>query len=549
MTGQPSVVVVYADDDSAGWAVAISRALAVEGVGPLPLDAIAALEMRTPLVVVTSDPDAVVGDGSVAEFDDLVVAHPGAARTSGEFAVIADGVRVVPVSVARFDVDVDELSAALGLTGSSTGSSTWKERLGRVLRWRPMYTRAAEVLGIVTAVIAGVAFGWGLLRSDPVDTRVLEGDVTVAVAGFAVDPGAGDGAESAVEDLALSLWSEVDRDIEDRAGRVRAGASPLSADVLSPTEASPVEGSTAGGLASDVEELALRHGAQVVLTATVSSDLRVVQPIVYLSPRALPNAAEFGGLFPFGPPIEVRTPLVDSGAARAEIREALVALSASAAELSIGLARLENGFVDAAVENFESALELWPSGTDDDIVYLFIGNAQLQLEDYDEAEIAYGLGARQDGAATERIELAQLELVFHQHRGDCERVGDSVELAAARDGYAALRAEATAVQGDAFRARVDFGLARTTLCLASLGSATFTEASPHYLAVIEVHGSGLDLVRDIAAESFAGLGVIASRDGVTWDPDVCASDQGCYRRAADLAVDPARQETFEQLAG
>ena len=419
--------------------------------------------------------------------------------------------------------------------------------LRRVFTWHPTYTRIAELLGIVTGVVALGAYALGAFQGEPSDDRVLEGDLTVGTAEFAVEGGSDDIPE--VKDLALGFSNDLESALGERAGIPVEDAPALSVDVLRPTEAEPLTGAEFTGLAAQAQTLADRHGADTVVSASVSEDLRSVQTLIYISPDAVPDTLELAGLYPYGPPIVVRSPVDENGAARAEVREGLTATASSIAEFLMGLQRYENGNYPAAQENFGHALETWPGEEGQDLVMLFLGNTALKDDDLDGARDWYQQGLASSSDPSPRLELALLEVRFHEERGDCANPASIGGLRDLQAGYREIQQIEALPPGPLFDIRVEFGIARTAVCLAELGEGDFTEAVGHYRVVIDAFEAGNDSLSDLAAESLAGLALIADREGeISWDSEICSSTVDCYRRAASTAVDPERKSAFSDLA-
>lgn len=421
-------------------------------------------------------------------------------------------------------------------------------RLRRVAGWRH---KLGLWLGIVTGVAGVVALVAGLvawIEPDPPDIRVLDGDLTVGVVDFVVD----DTEEEIpdLEDLALSLSNSLDAELQERGALPEGDAAPLSVDVLSSSEADSLEGSDFTARAARAQTLAERHGADSIASAAVSSDLRSVQPLVYVAPDAVPDALELSGLYPFGSAVVTRAPIDVNGAARSEVRAALTSRSVSLAEFLMGLERHANGEYPAAAANFERSLETWPGEEGRDLVMLFLGNTALKQDDLDLAREWYERGLDAAADPSPRLELALLEVRFHEQRGDCSGSATVEDMQEVQAGYEEIQRLDAVPPGVLFDLRVEFGLARTAVCLAVLGAGEYADAVPHYLTIIDAFEDGNDNIRDIAAESYGGLGYIAGAisGAPPWDPEICESASDCYRTAATLAVDEERQETFLDLA-
>lgn len=420
-------------------------------------------------------------------------------------------------------------------------------RPGRVRR---LIDHLALWLGIITGVAGVVALIAGLvawIEPDPPEIRVLDGDLTVGVVDFVVD--GTDDEMPDLEDLALSLSNALDAELQERAALPEGDAAPLSVDVLGSSEADPLEGSDFAAWAARAQTLSERHGADTVASAVVSSDLRTVQPLVYVAPEAVPDALELSGLYPFGPAIVTRAPIDVNGAARSEVRAALTTRSVSLAEFLMGLQRHANGEYAAAAANFERSLETWPGEEGRDLVMLFLGNTALKQDDLEGARQWYERGLEAAVDPSPRLELALLEVRFHEQRGNCSGSATVEDMQEVQAGYEEIQRLDAVPPGALFDLRVEFGLARTAVCVAVLGAGEYAESVPHYLAVIDAFEAGNDNIRDIAAESYGGLGYIAAAIGEpTWDPEICESASDCYRTAAALAVDEERQRTFLDLA-
>lgn len=417
--------------------------------------------------------------------------------------------------------------------------------------WLAKGSSFLNALALFFAIVTGFwFFGEPLidfLRSDPVEVRVLDGDLTVAVIDFAVDGEESD--QPAIEELALSYSNAVAADLEERAGVPEPDAPPLGIDVLSSTEADALEGSDLTAKAGRAQTLAERHHADAVVSAEVSEDLRTVQPLVYVAPGSVPDALELSGLYAFGAPITVRAPVDENGAARSEVREALTSRSVSLAEFLMGLERHGNGQYEAAAREFERSLETWPGEEGRDLVMLFLGNASLKLDELEDARTWYEQGLRSSAAPSPRLELALLEVRFHDERGDCTGAATVQAMEELQAGYQEIQRLDAVPPGPLFDLRVEFGLARTAVCLAALNAGDYADAVQHYLAIISAYEDGNDYVRDLAGEALGGLGLIADNLGdITWSSEVCESSAECYRKAAATAVDEERQQTFTSLA-
>lgn len=430
---------------------------------------------------------------------------------------------------------------------TNVGAERVRKSAASIFRWRTGYSRLAEILGIALSIPAIIALVASFVRGDEV--RVLEGDVTVAVIPFSAQSEKAS-ASSVLDDLSLTLWEAVRQDLEKRVAQTSSQVSTLVVDTLSPTESDHLEeGLGATEFKTSVESAARDHHAAVTLTASVSSDLRSVYPVLFVANSAVPDAAEYAGLFDLGGPITTRNTL-DTSAARSKVREELVARSGAVVEFILGVSRYENGELDQAEKDLNTANELWPGGHGADVVDLFLGNIALKRTKYDEAARHFQDGLARSGSAESRLRLGLLEAQFHSGRGEsCGTQAEVAEVATVRSGYSELASRSDARVSTVFKGRVAFGLARTTLCLANGGADwRFEDAAPHYLDVLELYRSEQQLLRDAAAESYGGLGVVAQHATPTWDSSVCDSAKVCFTRAADLAIDPDRRALYERLA-
>lgn len=438
------------------------------------------------------------------------------------------------------------LSASPGVQPAPEGPSPG--RLRRMAAWRH---ELGLWLGIITGVAGVVALVAGLvawIQPAAPEIRILDGDLTVGVVDFAVDDTEDEIPD--LKDLALSFSNSLDAELQERGALPEGDAAPLTVDVLSSSEAERLEGSDFAARAARAQTLAERHGADSIASAAVSSDLRSVQPLVYVAPDAVPDALELSGLYPFGPTVVTRAPVDVNGAARSEVRAELTSGSVSLAEFLMGLERHANGEYAAAAANFERSLETWPGEEGRDLVMLFLGNTALKQDDLEAARQWYERGLSAASDPSPRLELALLEVRFHEQRGDCSGSATVEDMQEVQAGYEEIQRLDAVPPGVLFDLRVEFGLARAAVCLAVLDAGEYTEAVPHYLAIIDAFEAGNDNVRDIAAESYGGLGYIAGAIGEpTWDPEICESASDCYRTAAALAVDEERQRTFLDLAG
>jgi tetratricopeptide (TPR) repeat protein len=180
------------------------------------------------------------------------------------------------------------------------------------------------------------------------------------------------------------------------------------------------------------------------------------------------------------------------------------------------------------------------------LLYLFLGNTAGKQRRLSEAQRYYTL-ALDVSPAYGRARLGLAELAFHRARGSCERNRvDATGLRRALKLYQAVLRSGEQSAGADLPTKVASGLGRTYLCLSQAEVANqWTEARAQLAKVIEDFNRGNQNVQELAAEAYAGLGLIYLPVGGA------PSAKTQYRQAADayqqavrLSLDSRRQGVF-----
>lgn len=442
--------------------------------------------------------------------------------------------------------DADPASAPAP-SGDSAPRTSWARRAASGMGgFVDRYLSRLAIIATVTTALVTVGL-FVATRIEPSDVgRVLRGDLNVAVAEFVLE---GPPGQVAAADLAATFADELASELDQRRADGDGGA-PLTIDLLPPSETGSLDGVEAGELAVSAAAITDDRSADVVASAVISEDGRQVVPVLYVGPRVVADALELAGLHPFGAPIQVRSPIDDNRAARAEVRQELVAMSAGLAEFLIGLQRYENGDYEQAAVDFEQALDLFPADADRGLPLLYLGNTALKLGDVAGARSHYEEGLAADTAASRRLDLGLIETRFTEARGDCSTASASQpDLESVRADLERLDDQGYDTTEALLRIRTTFGRARAELCLALLGGGSHERASDLYATVLELIRSGDVDAPDLEAEALGGLGFVAAETGrTTWPAELCGDAPDCFERAAATALDDDRRQFFEQAA-
>ncbi len=451
------------------------------------------------------------------------------------------------LSDSRWDFDVARLVKRLEtavarsrhpLLGRIRPALAWKGGLGGL-------TAACAVVAVTVGAIAGVR----AVANDPAGSAasLMTGDFNIVVAPFAVSgPGDPEGINDVLT-LADSVYEHLDTDLRD--------ISPdIDVQIRPPDQSSPVAGATAEQRAAVAAARARDVNAHLVVYGTVElGNPTGFQPEFFVANQKLGGAEELFGQYDLGSAIRAPGDAVDNLVARAELRKGILGRVQALAEFVVGLSYYTANQPGPALAHFAAARSNagWDDRDGKEVVHIFIGNAAAKLGDIDTASDAYDQAVALNPEYA-RGRLGQAEIAFQRSRSDCEQgeVDEAGLHRAAELFHAALAARDRPSFSDV-PIKATFGAGRVHLCLTQALVGDFAgPAEAEFKQVIDEFERGNRRLRELAAESHAGLGL------VHWppadDPDSSrrleqvAAD---YQRALDVTAIDSRKALFHSLRG
>jgi tetratricopeptide (TPR) repeat protein len=219
-------------------------------------------------------------------------------------------------------------------------------------------------------------------------------------------------------------------------------------------------------------------------------------------------------------------------------------------QFTIGLAYYASNQFPAAERAFRQAerLQAWDERDGKEILYLFLGNVAGKQRRYPDAKQRYAESLRINNEYA-RAQVGLAEIRFHQASGSgrCEqRVVDPAGLQQAATAFQHAQVAKDRPALSDIDVKIAFGQGRLYSCLSHAGLADrWSEAEAKFLSVVAAYRGGNERVKQLAAESYAGLGLVHLPS--VGEPNT----KGKYLRAADdyqqaitLTDDPTRQGVF-----
>lgn len=381
-----------------------------------------------------------------------------------------------------------------------------------------------------------------------VEVRIgpMTGEFNVAVVQFtSISP---DG--SPVESAAAQQWSgEIYQLIDAELEKLRSEGFRF--EVRGPSDAGAITGSTREERAASAEELATGIAADVVVYGTLTDD--AVAPEFFIQARGdnLANAEELTGDYELGDRILGSELTMGRITENAETRLALVDRASALTQFVIGLSYYGGRDYGDARNAFERAdIPAWQDSDGKELLYLFLGNAAGKLGQFDQAAADYddALTLNPDFA---RAQVGRAEIEFHwaatvEREGNCPPGEvDVAGLARSEDLYLKARTAADQPAISNVDTKSSFGLGRIYVCETFAGlAARADEARAMFGEVIAEFDRGNGAVKELAAESYAALGLLSYGTTDTTDPVALCDIVALYERALDLNEDEEREERF-----
>lgn len=446
-------------------------------------------------------------------------AMPSAADLPEPLAALA-GQNAIELSDSRWAYDVSRLMSAVDAVVGAPDR-------GRLRRWVVPTTALGGVAraALVTIVALLLALTGVVPIGSSSGPEPMTGDYNVAVAEFGSAPSAGRPAE---EDEAHNLSQSVYDRLDDELATIpRSG---LKLDLRPPSRTGLIRGAGPDERAESASRLAREINADIVVYGTLGAEVPTqFTTEFFLADRRLEGAGELVGQHDLGSPArapgDIRNPV-----ARQDLTDQVLARTRALAEFIVGLSYYGVNDNQLALDHFEMARS--SPGWDDDagkqVLYLFLGNASGKLRQFATADGFYDRAVTLDPHYA-RARLGIAEVAFQQARGNCEKgSADPAGLARSLELYRAALGSPGQPAASDIATKVAFGSGRILLCLSqALVADRWADAEQEFKSVIRTFRDGNERVREMAAESYADLGLVYLPTAT--DPDAPRA----YRRAAE----------------
>jgi tetratricopeptide (TPR) repeat protein len=323
----------------------------------------------------------------------------------------------------------------------------------------------------------------------------------------------------------------------------------------SPEETEPVEGVTREQRASAASRVAQRLNADVVVYGVLDSAAsgRRFVPEFYLSERSLAKAEELAGQHELGAGVGTKGDVANLVVPKL-VGDRVLGRMRAMTQFVIGLGYYAlDGHYGEALAHFQAAatVEGWNDADGKEVVYLLLGNAAQKTGDLDRAEAAYQRAVAINPEYA-RGRLGVAETLFQRAKGTCEAGdADSGGLQRAVGAFrGALDAQVQPALSDV-ELKADLGLGRVYVCLSqALHADLWDEAAQAFARVIAAYEGGNQRVRQLAAEAYAGMGLVEL-------PSADATDAAegfrrsalAYRKAIEASRELDRTAAFYAMLG
>ncbi len=463
------------------------------------------------------------------------------------------------VSDDRWDHDVSRLIARLeNIVGPPAAEApppppTWKRTYRRVRASRTL----SAIVTVTTVAATGLGLYWGIVPffQSEAGPPPMSSDFNLAVAPFTAVDGAGHPVESSeAVGMARDFYTELSKKLEAIEQEIE-----FTLDLRGPDDVDAPKGSTSEERAEAASTIAEKTRADLVIYGIVRIGGDFTPELFVSQSRFATAADDFLGHHQLGSGIPLNGD-IENPATRLTVRTALLPRTQALAEFVLGLGHAAREEWRLALTQFERAerTQGWPETDGKEVLFLFLGNASLKLDQLERAQGFYDY-ALELNREYSRARLGLAEVRYHQSRGTCE--AETVDTTGLTESLGEFdRAGSARVQPALadVPAKVAYGKGRVYLCLsqAEVG-AHWGDAERAFRQVVAIHDSADERTRKrlarMTAESRADLGFLSLP--AAGDPDGDAR----LRRAAteyELAVtlypepDPdGRKAYFSSMLG
>jgi hypothetical protein len=448
----------------------------------------------------------------------------------------------------------DELRDA-GTNGAQVAPSRARHAWRRFLRTWQGYL---VLLGVIAALFGGIDNARrirGLLFHPSPSVAVMSGDINVAVSDFrgSSPSGSSRDAERTATSLAESLEAQLGTTLSASLGE------EFDVDLLGPQDVGRLSGDTAAQRGEAAGDRAAELSAHVLVDGDLvqSDNGAELELSLYLSPSLLPNAEELVGPYSLGTVSQVSGDIANQPVLRKDLRDGVVSQVEALVELIAALGYYSQDRFDVARQHLDNIAVQGDQALPDGgvLLHLMQGNIALKSQRLGDAEVEYRYTLQvQPGYGRAYLGLAEVGYLRSVGEGGCS--AGLVDVDGVRGAVALYGdAEAATVQsplGDV-APKVDFGLGRSLWCLSHAGAANdWDAAEAHYQSVVDEFTAGNERIRELAAESYAGLGLLY----MTREDDLGSRLDSEYRKALrsyETAIATthriARKDVFTRMVG
>lgn len=461
----------------------------------------------------------------------------------------------VPICYLRTSTgQIFDLQRLRSIPFTRTTWRTWFKTRAKpvVTGWQVFY----YAVGVLLTVVGVYQLLVGVVLPRFEGPALMQGDLNIVVAQFGEVDATGNVQYSKdAADLSGHAYRLLDEEVDSIYNSIESSDSPTSTtyyvEVRPPNETGRINGATAEERARNAESLARRIEADVIVYGNLRRDDGWVTlvPEFYIADRLLIDAEELVGQHTWGAEI-VEWGDPENMRAMESVRHRLLERTRALAQFVFGLRYYSDDHFDVAARYFEAAEAI--EGWDDEVLYQFLGNTAGHLGDLDTAQWFYEQALeRNPGYA--RAQLGIAEVLFQRSMGQsCEEPPASVEgLYQSIDLYRSALQATDQPASSAIGAKVALSVGRIYLCLSLAGVGDhWLEAERELRSAIEQYDAGSERARDLAAEAYGALGIIAAP--TEGDPDSGtrfrqAADM--YIHAIELSRHPSRVAHFYRMLG
>ena len=393
----------------------------------------------------------------------------------------------------------------------------------------------AGLLSIITLASTLLGLYWGIVAFFPAPPPtttprpVMSKDFNIAIATFAQLDAQNNVVDSAdAVQLSDQVYETLATELD--ALKKQGTLAGFEVEIRPPSDTGRIGGATPEARAQAAQKLADDIKADMVIYGYLISDNTTLATEFYLSDRQLQNAEELAGQYELGAGINGHDDITGNPIARGDLRKELIGRTVVLARFVIGLGYFALDRFDEAARQFEAAERTpgWDERAGKEVLYLFLGSTAGRLHNLASAQEYYAR-ALQLNSEYARARLGAAEVVFQQSQARCDAGQADIDgLQKAIAGYrGALTAADKPIRSN-ITTKTAFYLGRAYLCLGNAGDpARWADAEGEFLTVTAEFEGGNMQVRNLAAESYANLGLIAFL--IASAPDT----EPAYRRAAE----------------